>query len=136
MPAIREWTRRDPLARLPSPGSASANGLGDRLAIGPEDRILVGRVAVAGDQVHQPAIGPTLEVLDHRNDALGGPLAGHHADDQPTLGVDGHVVPGVALAIIGRVGRVAVLLLLGDEGPLLVELDLTRPGGESATSSS
>ena len=41
------------------------------------------------------------------------------------------MVPGVPLAVIGRVGGVAVLLLLGDEGPLLIELDLTREGGKS-----
>ena len=49
-------------------------------------------------------------ILDRRDDTPDGPLAGHDADDQPALGVDGHVVPGVALAIIGRIIRVAVLL--------------------------
>jgi hypothetical protein len=33
--------------------------------------------------------------------------------------------------VIGRLERVAVLLLLADEGPLLVELDLARPRGKS-----
>ena len=46
------------------------------------------------------------------------------------------MVPGVPLAVIGRVGGIAMLLLLGDEGPLLIELDLARPGGESPATSS
>ena len=46
------------------------------------------------------------------------------------LGVEGDVVPLVPLVVIGRVGGVAVLLLLGDERPLLIELDLAGPGGK------
>src|SRR5262249_8200828 len=46
------------------------------------------------------------------------------------LGVVGDVVPPVALVVVGGVGRVTVLLLLGDERPLLVELDLTGPRGK------
>ena len=37
----------------------------------------------------------------------------------------------VQCAVVGRVGGVAMLLLLGDEGPLLIELDLTREGGKA-----
>ena len=40
------------------------------------------------------------------------------------------MVPVVPLAVVGRVGGVAVLLLLGDEGPLLIELDLAVSGGK------
>jgi hypothetical protein len=46
------------------------------------------------------------------------------------LGVIGDVVPPVPLVSVGGIGRVAVLLLLGDEGPLLVELDLTGARGK------
>ncbi len=46
------------------------------------------------------------------------------------------MVPGVSLAIIGRVGLIAILLLIGDERPLLIELGLAREGGEIATNSS
>ena len=47
------------------------------------------------------------------------------------LGVEGHVVPVVAaVGVVGVVG-VAVLLLLVDEGPLLIELDLAGLGGKS-----
>ena len=52
------------------------------------------------------------------------------------LGIISDVVPPVPLVIIGGIDRVAVLLLLIDEGPLLVELNLARPRGEKATSSS
>jgi len=38
------------------------------------------------------------------------------------------MVPGVPLAVFDRIVGVAVLLLLGDEGPLLIELDLAREG--------
>ncbi len=46
------------------------------------------------------------------------------------LGVKGDVVSVIPLVVVGRVGSIAVLLLLGDEGPFLIELDLTRPGGK------
>lgn len=46
------------------------------------------------------------------------------------LGVVGDVVPVVALMGIGGIGRVAVLLLLGNKDPLLVELDLPGPRGK------
>jgi hypothetical protein len=46
------------------------------------------------------------------------------------FGVEGHMIPPVPLLVVGRVIRVAVLLLLEDERPLLVELHLTGPGGK------
>src|SRR3954471_23812121 len=45
-------------------------GRRDRLAVSVEDRLLIGRIAVGGDQVHQPAPCATLEVVDHRRDVL------------------------------------------------------------------
>src|SRR5262249_12299957 len=41
-----------------------------------------------------------------------------------------HVVPVVAATVIGRVVAIAVLFLLADERPLLVELHLARLGGK------
>jgi hypothetical protein len=52
-------------------------------------------------------------------------LARHQGQEEPALGIDGGVVPVVAAESIQRVERVARRLLLGDEGPLLVDLDLT-----------
>jgi hypothetical protein len=46
------------------------------------------------------------------------------------------MAPVVAAAVAVGVRGVAVLLLLGDEGPLLIELDLAGLGGEKATNSS
>ncbi len=40
------------------------------------------------------------------------------------------MIPVIPLVGVGRVAAVAVLLLLGDEGPLLIELDLGREGGK------
>ena len=48
-------------------------------------------------------------------------LAHDHADDQAVFRVQGHVVPAVAAAVLAGG---AVLLLLDDEGPLLIERDL------------
>ena len=53
----------------------------DRLAIGVEDRLLVGRVAVGANQVHQASSGTTFEVLDHRYDVLRSAFSGDHAND-------------------------------------------------------
>jgi hypothetical protein len=47
------------------------------------------------------------------------------------LSVEGDVIPVIPLVVIVRIGRVAVLLLLGDEGMLLIELDLAGPRGRS-----
>src|SRR5271166_3215804 len=84
----------------------------DGLPVGVENRFLVGRIAVGGDQVHQPAPSATLEVLHHRRDVLPSPFAGNHADDQPALGVDRNVVPGVSFAVVGWVIGITVLLFL------------------------
>ena len=69
-----------------------------------------------------------MEVPDQRLGILDGPLPGDHAHDQSMIGVERHVVPMVTLAISGRVGGVAVGLLLGDEGPLLIVLGLAVRG--------
>jgi len=40
------------------------------------------------------------------------------------------MIPVVALLSVGWVSRIAGLLLLADEGPLLIELDLAGPGAK------
>jgi hypothetical protein len=84
---------------------------------------------VAGHQVHQQAVGPTAKILDERLGVLGRPLRRHDGDDQLARRSQRHVVLAVPLAVAGRVGSIAVGLLLGDESPLLIELDLGRKGG-------
>ena len=119
------------LVRGPGASSLAGPGRRDRLPVRLKQRVLVGQIAVGGDQVHQTAPGASLELVDHRHDILDRPLAGHDADHQPALGIDRDVVPGVSLAVIGRLGLVAILLLLGHERPLLIELGLAREGGKS-----
>ena len=84
-----------------------------------KDRGLVGRVLVGRHQPHHPTPGTAPEVPDQRVSRVGGPLADHQADDQPALGVEGHVVPAVPMT---RVVVSTILLLFTDERPLLVEL--------------
>ena len=118
----------EPFPRAARPPGARRR---DRLAVGVQDRRLVGRVVVAGHQPHRSALGPATGVLDRRLGVLDRPGPGDRRDDQPVFGVQRHVIPRVALVVVDRVGAVAVGLLLGDEGPLLIELDLGRPGGRS-----
>ena len=56
-------------------------------------------------------------------------FAGHDDEQQAVFGVDGRMVPIVALVVVMGVVRVAVLLLLADVVPLLVERDFTGPRG-------
>jgi hypothetical protein len=48
------------------------------------------------------------------------PAARHQTDDQAVLGVQGDVVPAIALVIVVGVAAVAVLLLLADERRVFV----------------
>jgi acyl carrier protein len=52
------------------------------------------------------------------------PLAHDHTDHQPMLGVEGHLIPAIPLTAVGGVAGIAVFLRLGNEAPLLIELDL------------
>jgi hypothetical protein len=61
---------------------------------------------------------------------LGRAGAGDDGQDQAMLGIVGDEVPPVSLVVIGRVVGVAVLLLLGDERPLLIELNFAGLGGK------
>ena len=96
-------------------GLSLANGVG------------VHRVLVRRDQPHDPSACPPVEVPDQLVRRLGRPLADHQTDHRPALRVEGHVVPAVAGVYLVRF---AVLLLLGDEVPLLVELHFTRRRGK------
>ena len=100
------------------------------LAVDVIDGRRVGRVFVAGQQHVAPPrpCGRTPPQRSPRRSRSSG--AGDHRQDQPVLGVVGDVVPPVPLLVIVRVERVAVGLLLEDERPLLVELDLTGLGGK------
>ena len=91
---------------------------------------LVGRVLVAGHQRGRLISESVLDLGDDLLDALGDPRPGDDRQDQLVLGVVGDVVPPVPLVIIDRVGGIAILLLLGHERPLLVELDLAGPRGK------
>ena len=67
---------------------------------------------------------------------VGRARTGDHGQHQFVLGVVGDMVPPIPLAVVGRIGRDSVPLLLSDERPGLVELDLAGRRGEKATSSS
>lgn len=102
----------------------------DRHAEGGFDRGLVRRILVAGDQLRRPIAEPIADLGGDRLGVLDGPCPRDDRQDQPVLGVDGDVVPVItALRVVGIAG-VAVRLLLGDERPLLVELDLAGLGGK------
>ena len=116
--------------------AGSRRRLEDGLAEGRRDHRLVGRVFVAGHQRRGSIAQAALDLGDDLLDVLDDTRPGDHRQHQLVLGVVGEVVPPVPLVVIGRVGGVAVLLLLIDEGPLLVEPDLAGPEGEKATSSS
>ena len=55
---------------------------------------------------------------------------GDHPQDELVLGVERNMIPIVAAMIVIGVRRVAVLLLLVDEGPFLIELDFAGIGGK------
>ena len=74
------------------------------------------------DAYSEAALRPAVEVLDGQLDQLGTARTNEQADHQAMLGVVGDVVPTIAAVVLSWT---AVLLLLGDKGPLLVELDLT-----------
>ena len=114
------------------PGAARAAmlGLGHRLAEDLADRRLVGRVGVAGDQGRRVDGHAGGHLLDDGAGVLLGPGARDHGQDQPMLGVECDVIPVVAAVVVGRVVGVEVGLLLGDVGPLLIELDLAGRGGK------
>src|ERR1051325_7705662 len=71
-----------------------------------------------------------MDLLDYLLAVLRRAFAGHHGQQQAVLRVDRRVVPVVAQVVVARVVGVTVLLLLADEVPLLVELDLPGARGK------
>src|SRR3954469_20379513 len=83
------------------------------------DAEALGRVLVAGHEPGRGTLGTLLGRGDDRLGVLDRPRPRDDRQDQAMLGVVGDVVPPVPFVNVGGVGRVAVLLLLTDEGPLL-----------------
>jgi hypothetical protein len=104
------------------------------LAVGVQQRRLVRGILIAGHQIEHLASGPVLDLADQLLDALEVPGPWHHREHQPVLSIDRHVIPPIPSVVVGRVGGVTVGLLLEDERPLLVELDLAGLGGKKETS--
>jgi hypothetical protein len=100
------------------------------------NRRLIRGVLVAGQQHIDPSSGPVVDLADQPLAGRAVAFARHQGQEQAALGIDGRVVPVVAAKPVERVSRIAGGFLLGDVSPLLVDLDLTGPGGEKATSSS
>jgi hypothetical protein len=78
----------------------------------------------------RPAARTTLEIRHQPPHIRRGAFAGHHTQDQPMLRIVRHVIPVVAPPLIGGLLVPAMALFLGDEGPLLVALDLAGTGGK------
>ena len=94
------------------------------------DGRLIGGMLVAGDQQVRPPRCPVVDLLDQVLAGVTIPLARHESQQQSALGIDGGVVPVVTTQPVQRVERIARLLLLRDEGPFLIELDLPGRGGK------
>ncbi len=77
---------------------------------------------VARDEDVRSAACAILHVLEQFLAVLGRPLAGHEAQEEATLRLEGGMVPVVSANPVERVVGVAVRLLLPDEAPLLIEL--------------
>src|SRR5262249_30758055 len=99
-------------------------------AVDGQDRLLVGRVVVAGQEPQGTAFGPAMPVGDDGLHVLGIAGPGDDPEDQLVLGVLSLVIPPITALVIGRVGRIAGRWLLEDERPVLVELDLTGLRGK------
>src|SRR5512142_2211196 len=94
------------------------------------DGRLIGGMLVAGDQQVRPPRCPVVDLLDQVLAGVTIPLARHEGQQQSALGIDGGVIPVVTTQRVERVERIARLLLLRDEGPFLIELDLPGRGGK------
>jgi len=123
---IRDLGRHH-LLRLPRTATPTGAGRRHHLPIRLANGRRVHRIFVRGHQPHRPPAGPLVEVANQLVRGLLGPLADHQTHDQPALGVQGHVIPAVAVL---AVALVAILLLFADETPLFIELDFVRRRGK------
>jgi hypothetical protein len=118
------------LGENPRPARLSSPRGSHRLTEGLLDRRGVGRVLVAGHQFRRI----TAELLtDLADDCIGvfpRSRPGDHSQDELVLGVERNMIPVVAEVIVIGVRGVAVLLLLVDERPFLIELDFAGIGGK------
>src|SRR5262249_8633517 len=94
------------------------------------DRRGVRRIGVAGQQHGAVAACAAIHLRDDLLTVLRRALAGHHGKQEAVLRIDCRVVPVVPQVVVAWVVGVAVLCLLGDEIPLLVELGLTGARGK------
>ena len=115
-------------------GCAARPGMlraGRRDAVELVDRRLIRGMLIAAQQYVGPASGPIVDLADQPLAGLAVTLAGHQGQEQPALGIGGGMVPIVAPEPIQRIVRVAVGFLGGNVAPLLIDLDLTSPRGNS-----
>jgi hypothetical protein len=114
--------------RLPTAGAFALwlNGF----PVGLQDGFGVGRILVAGHQVHLPTFRPLMKILDQPVRLFFGPSAHHDAHDQAMFGVKSHVIPAVAAQVVVGIISIAVLFLFLHERPLFVELDFLGVGGK------
>jgi hypothetical protein len=90
----------------------------------------VRRVLVAGHQLRRLATELLTHLVHDCIAVLPRSRPGNHRQDELVLGVEGDMVPIVAAVVVIGVRGIAVLLLLSDEGPFLVELDFACIGGK------
>src|SRR5262249_28471040 len=96
------------------------------------DDVLVSAPTVGRDEFRRPPSQAALDVLQEHPLDVAQVLADLDAEHQTAIRVKGHVVPLLTLGDVILVQQyVAMLLLLGDEGPFLIQLDLLRRGGKS-----
>src|SRR5512135_3102669 len=112
-----------------SSGTARKQTESTKLGPRKSESLVRGGRLVAGDQQVRPPRCPVVDLLDQVLAGVTIPRARHEGQQQSALGIDGGVVPVVTTQPVQRVERIARLLLLSDEGPFLIELDLPGRGG-------
>jgi hypothetical protein len=114
----------------PAIRSTCSLGCGLRL-VGLEQRRLVRRLVVDGQQVEHPTLGPGLSHTNRLLDALGVTRPRHHGKPWTARRVGPHVIPPVPPVGVGQVAAGGVPLLLEDERLHLIVLDLTSVRGRT-----
>src|SRR5215467_3746320 len=116
--------------RLLGPARLAGRRRDHRLAIGVENRCLVGGVFIGDQQIHHPSACARVQVFDQRFRLLSSTLPRHNAHHQAMHGVEGDVIPVVTLGRVCRIIRIAVLLLFPYKSPFLGKLHLAGPRGK------